>query len=190
MEVDTSLLVYDLDVLDIALLFTNIHSDVSCWHVLQDVHKLHAFCLNYMYLAYKSSRFFTQWLDPNQRGSFTYCSFQESYTDTTCVYPSSWPGPVPLIFLVRLHGHIHNCSEQVLLQAFHGGDSSWFIESTKKPSSTVKSNRTTLHYITQDDSTHDLVLPPGSTSLVLPSVPIRNLWYKNEIHTSVKPGQF
>ena len=58
------------------------------------------------------------------------------------------------------HVVVCSCLYPVRSQSLHRGCSSGCIESAMQPSSTEKSSRTTLHYVIQNDSARDLVLPP------------------------------
>ena len=65
-------------------------------------------------------------------------------------------------YITAQYRHVVVCSGlyPVRSQSLHGGYSSGCIESAMKPSSTEKSSGTTLHYVIQNDSARDLVLPP------------------------------
>ena len=67
-------------------------------------------------------------------------------------------------YITAQYRHVVVCSGlyPVRSQSLHGGYvySSGCIESAMKPSSMEKSSRTTLHYVIQNDSARDLVLPP------------------------------
>ena len=65
-------------------------------------------------------------------------------------------------YITAQYRHVVVCSGlyPVRSQSLHGGYSSGCIESAMQPSSTEKSSRTTLHYVIQNDSARDLVLPP------------------------------
>ena len=65
-------------------------------------------------------------------------------------------------YLTAQYRHVVVCSGlyPVRSQSLHGGYSSGCFESAMQPSSTEKSSRTTLHYVIQNDSARDLVLPP------------------------------
>ena len=67
-------------------------------------------------------------------------------------------------YITAQYRHVVVCSGlyPVRSQSLHGGYSSGCFESAMQPSSTEKSSRTTLHYVMQNDSARDLVLPPGS----------------------------
>ena len=70
-------------------------------------------------------------------------------------------------YITAQYRHVVVCSGlyPVRSQSLHGGYSSGCIESAMQPSSTEKSSRTTLHYVIQNDSARDLVLPPGPPPL-------------------------
>ena len=65
-------------------------------------------------------------------------------------------------YITAQYRHAVVCSGlyPVRSQSLHGGYSSGCFESAMQPSSTEKSSRTTLHYVIQNDSARDLVLPP------------------------------
>ena len=65
-------------------------------------------------------------------------------------------------YITAQYRHVVVCSGlyPVRSQSLHGGYSSGCFESAMQPSSTEKSSRTTLHYVIQNDSARDLVLPP------------------------------
>ena len=65
-------------------------------------------------------------------------------------------------YITAKYSHVVVCSGlyPVRSQSLHGGYSSGCVESAMQPSSTEKSSRTTLHYVMQNDSARDLVLPP------------------------------
>ena len=65
-------------------------------------------------------------------------------------------------YITAQYRHVVVCSglSPVRSQSLHGGYSSGCFESAVQPSSTEKSSRTTLHYVIQNDSARDLVLPP------------------------------
>ena len=65
-------------------------------------------------------------------------------------------------YITAQYRHVVVCSGlyPVRSQSLHGRYSSGCIESAMQPSSTEKSSRTTLHYVMQNDSARDLVLPP------------------------------
>ena len=65
-------------------------------------------------------------------------------------------------YITAQYSHVVVCSGlyPVRSQSLHGGYSSGCVESAMQPSSTEKSSRTTLHYVMQNDSARDLVLPP------------------------------
>ena len=65
-------------------------------------------------------------------------------------------------YITAQYRHVVVCSGlyPVRSQSWHGGYSSGCFESAMQPSSTEKSGRTTLHYVIQNDSARDLVLPP------------------------------
>ena len=65
-------------------------------------------------------------------------------------------------YITAQYRHVVVCSGlyPVRSQSLHRGCSSGCIESAMQPSSTEKSSRTTLHYVIQNDSARDLVLPP------------------------------
>ena len=67
-------------------------------------------------------------------------------------------------YITAQYRHVVVCSDlyPVRSQSLHGGYSSGCFESAMQPSSTEKSSRTTLHYVIQNDSARDLVLPPLS----------------------------
>ena len=62
-------------------------------------------------------------------------------------------------YITAQYRHVVVCSGLLYPQSLHGGYSSGCIESAMQPSSTEKSSRTTLHYVIQNDSARDLVLP-------------------------------
>ena len=65
-------------------------------------------------------------------------------------------------YITAQYRHVVACSGlyPVRSQSLHGGYSSGCFESAMQPSSMEKSSRTTLHYVIQNDSARDLVLPP------------------------------
>ena len=65
-------------------------------------------------------------------------------------------------YITAQYRHVVVCSGlyPVRSQSLHGGYSSGCFESAMQPSSTEKSSRTTLHYVIQNNSARDLVLPP------------------------------
>ena len=65
-------------------------------------------------------------------------------------------------YITAQYRHVVVCSGlyPVRSQSLHGGYSSGCFESAMQPSSMEKSSRTTLHYVIQNDSARDLVLPP------------------------------
>ena len=65
-------------------------------------------------------------------------------------------------YITAQYSHVVVCSGlyPVRSQSLHGGYSSGCVESAMQPSSTEKSSRMTLHYVMQNDSARDLVLPP------------------------------
>ena len=67
-------------------------------------------------------------------------------------------------YITAQYRHVVVCSGlyPVRSQSLNGGYSSGCFESTMQPSSTEKSSRTALHYVIQNDSARDLVLPPQS----------------------------
>ena len=75
-------------------------------------------------------------------------------------------------YITAQYRHVVVCSGlyPVRSQSLHGGYSSGCIESAMQPSSTEKSSRTTLHYVIQNDSARDLVLPPLYSDSIFPSV--------------------
>ena len=73
-------------------------------------------------------------------------------------------------YITAQYRHVAVCSGlyPVRSQSLHGDYSSGCIESAMQPSSTEKSNRTTLHYVILNDSARDLVLPPLISSSLEP----------------------
>ena len=65
-------------------------------------------------------------------------------------------------YITAQYRHVVVCSGlyPVRSQSLHGGYSSGCFENAMQPSSTEKSSRTTLHYVIQNESARDLVLPP------------------------------
>ena len=70
-------------------------------------------------------------------------------------------------YITAQYRHVVVCSGlyPVRSQSLHGGYSSGRIKSAMQPSSTEKSSRTTLHYVIQNGSARDLVLPPLAFTL-------------------------
>ena len=79
-------------------------------------------------------------------------------------------------YITAQYRHVVVCSGlyPVRSQSLHGGYSSGCFESAMQPSSTEKSSRTTLHYVIQNDSARDLVLPPLCASSELPNAATRS----------------
>ena len=71
-------------------------------------------------------------------------------------------------YITAQYRHVVVCSGLYPVQShsLHGGYSSGCIESALQPSSTEKSSRTTLHYVIQNDSARDLVLPRAKMAMV------------------------
>ena len=100
-----------------------------------------------------------------------------------------------LIFSVSLHTYITAQYRHVVVciglypvrsQSLHEGYSSGCIESAMQPSSTEKSSRTTLHYVMQNDSACDLVLPPCLCILVHCTHNEPSLGNGNQTHVHVQ----
>ena len=85
-------------------------------------------------------------------------------------------------YVTAQYRHVVVCSGlyPVRSQSLHGGYSSGCFESAMQPSSTekIKSSRTTLHYVIQNDSARDLVLCPG---------PLGQPWPNVAMETSLAP---
>ena len=81
-------------------------------------------------------------------------------------------------YITAQYRHVVVCSGlyPVRSQSLHGGYSSGCFESAMQPSSTEKSSRTTLHYVIQNDSARDLVLPPHQP-LCISRQPPDMLWF-------------
>ena len=81
------------------------------------------------------------------------------------------------------HVVVCSCLYPVRSQSLHRGCSSGCIESAMQPSSTEKSSRTTLHYVIQNDSARDLVLPPLRAHYILQA----RSSHTNDEGSSIKP---